>query len=383
MIPSCIKPQPCPPDMDTHEPESSAPFSVCLGHQTLHWDGKLAFISENRPAPQDGTYGSVTVVDGCIVGFGECEVPTYTPPFCNPNPTPCQEGGTGAEVSPETGNIITQTPLGIYGKVYVSGANISGSGTVSDPIRVTTQGSGSTSIISDHSISVQEITGGFEISLPKQQGLPTEYRGLKLSPTGIITGIDTDTTEAGVVGIVTDDTISKTEQGGIITLSLPTTTASNKSYQIGGYTLTIGRGGVVSSIAESSTQKVTPGTYSLAAYQASLAADGSITGIAAIDNGRGPIMDMYEINITPEVTYPTIHRWGQPLDIVSYTSGINATINIACPNYIKDAVQVECYIDSGDGALSASLDVGAKTLAINVNNLANSQNTAIRLVFRS
>ena len=67
----CKKPPLCDPSVPPKEiyPPATAPFSFCVGGMTVHWDGtRLRY--ELAPRVADGTYDTVTVVNGCIVGYG-------------------------------------------------------------------------------------------------------------------------------------------------------------------------------------------------------------------------------------------------------------------------------------------------------------------------
>ena len=74
---ACKKPVQCQPPTDDCCTPPSPKFDLCVGSYTLHWDGKRAWIEQRQVIP-DGTYDTVTVVGGCIEGFGYAPPPKYT-----------------------------------------------------------------------------------------------------------------------------------------------------------------------------------------------------------------------------------------------------------------------------------------------------------------
>lgn len=134
----CKKPKPCLPGSVPEPVPCSEPFDLCVGDRTLHWDGFCPTVERSRHTP-DGTYTSVTVVDGCVVGYGYAEEATYTPPYCAPSPTHCQGGGSevgSVSVSSSTDNTLVQTSGGLFARTYVvggTGVTVGGTGTVTSP----------------------------------------------------------------------------------------------------------------------------------------------------------------------------------------------------------------------------------------------------------
>lgn len=58
------------------------PFQICVGNYTLTYDGNCPTIQERTIKIPDGTYTSITFVNGCITGVGEAPIPQYTPQQC-------------------------------------------------------------------------------------------------------------------------------------------------------------------------------------------------------------------------------------------------------------------------------------------------------------
>ena len=287
----CKKPQPCPtPDPTPTPPKSTPAFSVCIADYTLHWNGTRATLERTR-VTTDGTYGSVIIQDGCVVGYGECEVPTYTPPYCNPNPTPCNEGGGGgagttATVSPRAGNQLTTDNYGLYAKAYVQGSTgvtVTGQGTQTSPYIISMAsgtGGGATGgkIVGQGPISVEERSGVYFISMPRANLTAGKYGAFNVNEYGIITSIDDN------VDMLTSDNVSGSNDVQVtkgadgITIDLAPTQLTANSYRFGGYDVSISDGGRITNATQ--VARTEAGTYKLGAYNVTLDQFGGITGIA-------------------------------------------------------------------------------------------------------
>lgn len=286
----CKKPQPCPkPDTTTDTtPKATPAFSVCIADYTLHWDGTHATLERTR-VTTDGTYGSITLQDGCVVGYGDCEIPTYTPPYCNPNPAPCNDGtgggtGTTATVSPRAGNQLATDDYGLYAKSYVqggTGVTVTGHGTQSSPYIVTmaenTGGPTDGKIVGQGGISVEQRGGVYFISMPRAELTAGKYGAFTINEYGQITGVDDDITTltSDNIGGSNDVQVSKVADG--ISIDLAPTQLTANSYRFGGYDVSISDGGRITNATQ--VARTDAGTYKLGAYNIELDQFGGITGI--------------------------------------------------------------------------------------------------------
>ena len=415
----CKKPQPCPtPDPTPTPPKSTPAFSVCIADYTLHWDGTHATLERTR-FTTNGTYCSITIQDGCVVGYGECEVPTYTPPYCNPNPAPCNEGvsggggtGTKATVSPRAGNQLASDNYGLYAKAYVqggSGVTVTGQGTQTSPYIISMAsgtGGGTTggAIVGQGPISVEERNGVYFISIPRANLTAGKYGPFNVNEYGVITGID------GTVAMLTSDNINGsndvqiTKVAGGITIDLAPTQLTDNSYRFGGYDVSISDGGRITNATR--VAQTEAGTYKLGAYNVTLDQYGGITGIAQSpevpqsagsfttsdgskvfyddtgriirvelgeSTGKGPIMDMYEVvrggGYDHEVGYLKTTSYGTPLEVLSSSgiiSGGSAFVTYKLPEYIKSGSQIEVTLNNEllEQGNDYSVDVSTSTLSM-------------------
>lgn len=58
------------------------PFSMCVGNNTLVFDGECLSVIKRKYTIPNGTYTSITFEDGCITGVGNAPIPVYTPQAC-------------------------------------------------------------------------------------------------------------------------------------------------------------------------------------------------------------------------------------------------------------------------------------------------------------
>lgn len=391
----CKKPQPCPkPDITPTTPQPTPAFSVCISDYTLHWDGTHATLERTR-FTTDGTYGSITLHDGCVVGYGDCEIPTYTPPYCNPNPAPCNEGvggGTGvtATVSPRAGNQLATDAYGLYAKAYVeggTGVTVTGHGTQSSPytVSIAANAGGPTDgkLVGQGAIAVEERNGVYFVSMPRADLSAGKYGAFNVNEYGVITSIDdnVDMLTTDNVGGSNDVQITKVADG--VTIDLAPTQLTANSYRFGGYDVSISDGGRITDATQ--VARTEAGTYKLGAYNVELDQYGGITGIvqspevpqsagsfttsdgskvtyddtgriirveAAASAGKGPIMDMYKVTrgggYDHEVSYVAMTSYGTPLEVLSsggalggLFGGVSSSFSYKLPAYIKSLSQVE------------------------------------------
>ena len=411
----CKKPQPCPkPDTTTPTtPQATPAFSVCIADYTLHWDGTHATLERTR-VTTDGTYGSITLQDGCVVGYGDCEIPTYTPPYCNPNPAPCNDGtgggkGTTATVSPRVGNQLATDAYGLYAKAYVqggTGVTVTGHGTQSSPYMVSmaenTGGSTDGKIVGQGGISVEQRGGVYFLSMPRAELTAGKYGAFTINEYGQITGVDNDiaTLTSDNIGGSNDVQVSKIADG--ISIDLAPTQLTANSYRFGGYDVSISDGGRVTNATQ--VARTEAGTYKLGAYNIELDQFGGITGIVqstevpqsagsfttsdgstvyyddtgritsvvtGANTGKGPIMDAYIIRIWDKddgvTAGTTIEAMGTPLVVKSGSNPVAGRMQFELPSYITEVDQIKVYQGNTELAHGSvyTVDLNSRTLYFN------------------
>ena len=411
----CKKPQPCPkPDTTTPTtPQATPAFSVCIADYTLHWDGTHATLERTR-LTTDGTYGSITLQDGCVVGYGDCEIPTYTPPYCNPNPAPCNDGtgggtGTTATVSPRAGNQLATDDYGLYAKAYVqggTGVTVTGHGTQSSPYMVSmaenTGGSTDGKIVGQGGISVEQRGGVYFLSMPRAELTAGKYGAFTINEYGQITGVDNDiaTLTSDNIGGSNDVQVSKIADG--ISIDLAPTQLTANSYRFGGYDVSISDGGRVTNATQ--VARTEAGTYKLGAYNIELDQFGGITGIVqstevpqsagsfttsdgstvyyddtgritsvvtGANTGKGHIMDTYIIRTWDKddgVTVgTTIEAMGTPLVVKSGSNPVAGRMQFELPSYITEVDQIKVYQGNTELAHGSvyTVDLNSRTLYFN------------------
>ena len=411
----CKKPQPCPkPDTTTPTtPQATPAFSVCIADYTLHWDGTHATLERTR-LTTDGTYGSITLQDGCVVGYGDCEIPTYTPPYCNPNPAPCNDGtgggkGTTATVSARAGNQLATDNYGLYAKAYVqggTGVTVTGHGTQSSPYMVSmaenTGGSTDGKIVGQGGISVEQRGGVYFLSMPRAELTAGKYGAFTINEYGQITGVDNDiaTLTSDNIGGSNDVQVSKIADG--ISIDLAPTQLTANSYRFGGYDVSISDGGRVTNATQ--VARTEAGTYKLGAYNIELDQFGGITGIVqstevpqsagsfttsdgstvyyddtgritsvvtGANTGKGPIMDAYIIRIWDKddgvTAGTTIEAMGTPLVVKSGSNPVAGRMQFELPSYITEVDQIKVCQGNTELAHGSvyTVDLNSRTLYFN------------------
>ena len=411
----CKKPQPCPkPDTTTPTtPQATPAFSVCIADYTLHWDGTHATLERTR-LTTDGTYGSITLQDGCVVGYGDCEIPTYTPPYCNPNPAPCNDGtgggtGTTATVSPRAGNQLATDAYGLYAKAYVqggTGVTVTGHGTQSSPYMVSmaenTGGSTDGKIVGQGGISVEQRGGVYFLSMPRAELTAGKYGAFTINEYGQITGVDDDiaTLTSDNIGGSNDVQVSKIADG--ISIDLAPTQLTANSYRFGGYDVSISDGGRVTNATQ--VARTEAGTYKLGAYNIELDQFGGITGIVqstevpqsagsfttsdgstvyyddtgritsvvtGANTGKGHIMDTYIIRTWGKddgvIAGTTIEAMGTPLVVKSGSNPVAGRMQFELPSYITEVDQIKVYQGNTELAHGSvyTVDLNSRTLYFN------------------
>lgn len=393
---NCKLPQPCVPEEVVPPKEPTPAFDLCVGDYSLHWDGTHLTHSRKIVTP-DGTYGSITLHDGCVVAYGDCEIPTYTPPYCNPNSLPCGEGvgtggGTGGgtvTVSPTAGNHLKQDPFGLFAKTYLSGGTgitVSGEGTQQRPYTIALQGNADgnsgteATIVGSGAIDAVTRNGVTYISLKSNGVTAGKYGPLTINEQGVVTAIDEaetfltsknlqvsreltlqgiDTTQIGLA----DSSAAGTHrfggynvtvsQGGRVTQATRVSDITGGNYKIGAYTITLDNYGGITGIeqdeapAEAGEFKTLDGRtvkYDETGRITSVDGTGrimSVDGTQRDVSAKGPIIDVWKATYSVGGVRLSTY-WGTSLaDQEDSANGTRNTLSVILPDYITRAEQVE------------------------------------------
>ena len=430
----CKLPSPCKPVTVEPIKQPTPAFDLCVGDYAIHWDGTHLTHTRPRTTP-NGTYGSVTLQDGCIVGYGECEVPTYTPPYCNPAPLPCGQlngtpttGGTTTTIvetpiSSRQGNQLAKDSFGLYVRVYVSvgqGLTISGQGLQNDPYLINfapnTGGVQSSVVKSESPLTHTERDGVTYIGMPQSGVQAGTYGPFTIDSYGRITQAKNSSflTADDIHSI--GDEISVTPIANGINLSLPTSTAGNTSYVLGAYSLGISPAGRI--VAAQRNINVTGGVYRLGIYRVAINEFGSIAAIdqeATVPTEAGtftttdgkkvhydetgrittvetttaaptadlplPIRDMYKFALSKASGDSTVTIDGDIFGTsLEYGAGTSATQGIfvyKLPTYVKTVANIQVY-HTGNVTITADLDNLTLTVKLDqVNGAGKGTATAV------
>ena len=393
----CKKPKPCEPTPTPKPEPCSLAFDLCVGDRTLKWDGFCPTVERPRHTP-DGTYTSVTVVDGCVVGYGYADEATYTPPYCNPNPTHCQESGTGVSsvttVSPSPDNTLTQTSGGLFARTYVqggTGVEVGGTGTINSPYVVSlsqsTNAVGTATVVGRNGLvsettntgvtyvgleesgvktGVYDITDQFTVDRfgrivsaePRQDPLVTAGAGLEAINQGDTAQIGhpkrniegSMTLGAYVVGVTDTGHITSTQRAININEGV---------YNIGAYNIGLNEFGSVASIAQRTDVMPSSGSFvttdgKIISYDVT----GRLTGVVNAEGATQvvptaaplPLRDLYKVTPPQEVGFTYIGKeiYGSDTQMVWYRN----QVRISLPSYVVQRNQIEIH-----GAASWTVDI--------------------------
>lgn len=386
----CKKPKLCEPEPAPALVPCSPAFDLCVGDRTLHWDGFCPTVERPRHTP-DGTYTSVTVVDGCIVGYGYAEEATYTPPYCNPNPAHCQGQGTTTTytVSPNSDNSLVESSSGLFARTFVQGKGniaVSGKGTGQNPYVISFSGSSEkTTVVGEAGITYRESGGVTYVGLSPVGITKGMYNGFSINEYGQIIGFsdavsrDSSSVKAGAGLTATDD-------GSITTIAheehdIPVATV------FGGFVVGLNKSGHIVGMERIAT--VPAGTYTVGAYKMSINEFGSITNVVQdeeVPDGAGTfttsdnklvsydttgrITDVTSLGNTPNVTAPQPIRdmyrfsvlgtqvgkeaYGNDISVLNIT---DKSFDVQLPSYVVSVLQVRV-----NGAISHSLNGNILTI---------------------
>lgn len=401
----CKKPKLCEPEPTPAPVPCSEPFYLCVGDRTLKWDGFCPTVERPRHTP-DGTYTSVTVVDGCIVGYGYADEATYTPPYCNPNPSHCQEGGAGAmadvKISTSPDNTITQTSGGLFARSYVQGGNgitVGGTGTVTNPYTISlskeTNTGGTVAVVGRNGLvsettntgvtyvgleesgvktGVYDITDQFTVDrfgrivsvVQRQDPLVSAGSGLEANNQGDTVQIGHPTHDiedsmvlgAYVVGVSNTGHIISTQRAINI---------NDGVYHIGAYNVGINEYGSISSIVQRTDVMPSSGTFTTTDGKIiSYDVTGRLTGIADSNTNLPntptsapmPLRDMYKVTPPDGFGVVTKEIYGSDTQMAMK----NGAVHITLPGYVVQRSQIEVH-----GATSWTVEILQGVLVVDPN----------------
>lgn len=289
----CKKPKPCEPDEQPKEiyPPATEPFSQCVGAYNWDWDGTRLRRREGIKIP-DGTYSQITFLDGCIVSAGTCPEPIYTPPYCSPNPTPCQDGQTGSgtpPLSPNFDNNLRYLGNGLFSRTYIqsdpnSGIWVSGVGTVENPYILNadlSSASGLKTLVGRNGVKVEQNDAmayvGLEEIFSTNRTLVDGNDELALDRYGRV--IEVIKRDGGLVragaGLTSHD------EAGVLVIEHQQYPI-NSPMTVGAFDLTFNETGHLTN--EERKINISSGTYNLGAYDVGVNSFGSITSINQRDD---------------------------------------------------------------------------------------------------
>ena len=403
----CKKPKLCEPEPTPVPVPCSEPFDLCVGDRTLKWDGFCPTVERPRHTP-DGTYTSVTVVDGCIVGYGYAYEATYTPPYCNPNPAHCQESGTGVtadiKISTSPDNTLTQTSGGLFARSYVqggTGVTVGGTGTVTNPYTISlsqaTNTGGTVAVVGRNGLvsettntgvtyigleesgvktGVYDITDQFTVDrfgriisvVQRQDPLVSAGSGLEANNQGDTVQIGHPTRDiednmvlgAYVVGVSNTGHIISTQRA---------INVNDGVYHIGAYNVGINEYGSISSIVQRTDVMPSSGTFTTTDGKIiSYDVTGRLTGIAASNTNPPnvptsaplPLRDMYKVTSPDGFGVVTVTKeiYGSDTQMTKK----NGAVHITLPGYVVQRSQIAVH-----GATSWTVEILQGVLVVDPN----------------
>lgn len=277
-----------------------APINVCLGFgRSLVWSGNCPEV-RGTTTIEDGWYGQVHVVDGCIVDARDAQIPVYTPAPCAPAASPCDDGGSSSvTLNPAACNLLTFTSGMLDARLHFgdsTGVTVTGCGTANDPLRFSVEVDSGSVFVKSGSPQVIGVEGDgtmanpFTISLangPLEAGWHGAY---EIDMYGRIIGFDA--TRTGLIEGVNDgEGIELKVEAGILTANLKDVNVTAGQYTTGGYTYTVNSKGQVTNIRRDIT--IDEDTYQLGSYNVTVNAYGSITRIEPVNVDNSAIPDTF------------------------------------------------------------------------------------------
>lgn len=333
---NCKKPTPC---RQEHQPvticaEPTPPFEQCVGDYVLIWDGKRLSRKRVKNTP-DGTYSSISIIDGCPVAYDYQQVPVYTPPYCSPNPTSCQSTQSGSDtigysISPNRDNSLVQSVSGLFARTFIktsdnSVISITGTGTSKNPYFINFTGQTSNiQVVGESGITHRDSNGITYIGLSPSGVNKGMYNGFYVNEYGQITGVSDS--------LARDESSIKSGAGLTVTDDGQTTTIAHSEYEIdtevvfGGFAAVLNKSGHIIGLERIAT--VMAGTYSIGAYNISINEYGGITNVSQNDN----VPDSSGTFTTRDNKVISYDETGRITDVTDYGNNTNS----AAPQPIRD-----------------------------------------------
>ena len=272
-----------------------ADFSFCLpfGGKVECTDG---IITVTKPtAPANGVYDTITISSGCITAVGKQDLATTTASPCAPLPTPCDcDGSGGLTISTQSGNLSkVDSTGGLFTSVNFkagTGIKITGTGTSSSPITISTTSSTSKVFELESANAAIVITGSGTSSSPykikhKENSSTQTINGMSFDKFGHLQSYSAPSSSNMVKGIVggTGIDANTNTSNGIVTISLAKpATSINKGVLLGGYTVTFDEYNQVLTVAQDIN--LTAGTYAFGNVDVTVNKYGSITRISGLSS---------------------------------------------------------------------------------------------------
>jgi hypothetical protein len=248
--------------------ELTTPPVVCEGFQlclpfgrTLVYDGDCLRLEGTTSVP-DGVYGRFKLVDGCLTEAFPEDVPVYTPPPCLPAPTPCGGGGTeAAGLTPSADNLLFYDGAGrLMGRLYAeqgSGIQVSGAGTESSPLRISSIVEPNDTRITSSTPDVIQIDGQGSESQPydiKHAGSPAnngqDLAGFTVDSYGHIRGYQAPAASSIVTLQGTPGEINAPNNQGAVIISLFKKFDSPQFFQAGDHRVKVDLCGRVEAVTD-------------------------------------------------------------------------------------------------------------------------------------
>ena len=301
MIDTCrktIKKTSCESDAENQSAPVYEPFTACLPFgASLEWDGQGLIYHESANPISDGVYGTITVQGNCIASAGAEPVCEYTPAPCAPAAGPCSgtgSGGAGVAISPSADNLTyLDTANRLKTTLFYragTGISMSGSGTKSDPLVVSSvgdsgsDGTGFIRLISGN--SGVKVTGSGTSSAPymvshvENGGVSGMCGPFTLDEYGHVIGYNEQASSVLAVMGATD--VEVTTNGGIVTVALADQRTAGQ-YTTGGWELEFDNYGVLRGTKQVISLAVNENdVYDMRDYGLSFNQYGSVVGITPL-----------------------------------------------------------------------------------------------------
>lgn len=282
------------------------PFEICLPFGgSIRYDGTCLTATPGHSVA-DGTYGTFTVQNGCIVSAGPNPVFEYTPGPCVPDAGACGDGSGGGswsgELATDTCNLLQKDASGRLGAFLVVedgvGITTTGCGSSSSPLRISLSGEGGGggggggAYITSADTQALTVTGIGSLADPYVIGLanspigPGDYGAFTIDSYGRIIGYTSSANDGSAIrSIVPGPGITVNVTAGVATIGMEAvTTGTPGTYNIGGYQITIDLAGRVTQVKP--YVSIQPGEYDPSQYTFTIDEHGNIIGITPKSGGN-------------------------------------------------------------------------------------------------